>query len=98
MASKENPIRKVFDGRPMLRHFEGAKEKFGRCVVEKSERSATIDTKMLFTIMGEQNAYALGSFLPNFKSDFSWFCSDPVHMQNLHVYHVHEDDSYVGKM
>lgn len=97
MSTKDNPIRKVWD-RPMERPVEGAKEKFGRCVVEKSPRSASIDTRNVFTIIAEQMAYILGTFLPNIKSKLAWFSSPPVHQSNMIFYHVFEEDDYVSKV
>ena len=98
MASKENPFRKVFDGKPMIRPMEGTKEKLGRCLVEKSEKSAPLDTKNSFTIIAEQIAYVICTFFSNLKSNVALFSSAPVFSQNMHLYHVYEDDSYVGNM
>ena len=60
MASKENPIRKIYDGKPMVRPIEGAKEKFGRCLIEKSEKSSSIDIKQAFVILAEQVRFYFG--------------------------------------
>lgn len=54
MASKENPIRRIFDAKPMERLVEGATEKLGRCVLAKSERSANLDLQKMFLIVAEQ--------------------------------------------
>lgn len=98
LASAKNPIRKVFDERPMKRPVPGAIEKFGRCFIEKSEKSAQVDLKKIFLIIAEQTTYVLGSFLPNVKSNVAWFSSEPIYLHNLHMYHVYEDDSYPKKL
>ena len=98
MASKENPIRKVFDGKPMIRPLPGANKKLGRCVVEKSEKVAQIDLKLAFTIMAEQIAYIFGSFVAIIKSGLAWFTSASIYLQNMHIYHVYEDDRYLENL
>ena len=98
MASEENPIRKVFEAKPMKTTIEGTNEKLGRCLLAKTEKSAQLDTKKAFTIIAEQIAYIVGSLLSYFKSNVAWFSSPPIYMQNMHLYHVCEDDSYVENM
>ena len=95
MASKENPIRKIFDARPMEGPIEGAKKKFGRCVIEKSEKAAMLNLRKIFILIAEQIAYILGDLIGPLKSNISWFLSDPVYLQNLHVYHVFEENDYI---
>ena len=51
LSSKDNPIRKVFDNKPVERPIEGVPTKSGRCLLEKTEKSAGIDTKKVFTII-----------------------------------------------
>ena len=81
----------------MTTHIEGAKNILGRCMIEKSQKSAQIDVKDAFTIIAEQMADSLGTILPLFKSNLALF-SAPVYEQNMHIYHVHEDDNYVGEL
>ena len=87
----------MFDGKPMIKHIKGAKNILGRCLVEKIPQSTQISEKEVFTIIAEQGAYVLGSFLLNFKSNLA-LVTAPVYLQNMHIYHIHEDYSYVGKM
>ena len=82
----------------MTRPIEGAIEKFGRCFFSKSARSANIDTQNIFTIISQHIAYVVGCSIANLKYDLAWFFSAPVYMQNMHVYHVYEDDSYIDSV
>ena len=98
MASKENPIRKIFDARPMEGPIEGTKKKFGRCVIEKSEKAAMLDFRKIFTLIAEQIIYILIDLIGSLKSNISWFLSDPIYLQNLHVYHVFDENDFIEKM
>lgn len=83
----------------MERPIEGANPKFGRCLIEKSEKSAGIDTKKVFTIIAEQSAYVAAAFIANVKSNLlGWFSSTPVYLQNLHIFHIIEDDEYIQNL
>ena len=53
LASKDNAIRKVFDKKPMTKPLAGVNVKSERCLIEKSEKSASINTKQVFTIIAE---------------------------------------------
>ena len=99
MSSKENVIRKIFDSKLMKKPIEGANAKSGRCLIEKSEKSAGIDTKQMFTIIAEQSAYVAVAFIANVKSNLlGWLSSTPVYLQNLHIYHIIEDDEYIKNL
>ena len=78
--------------------IEGAKEKFGRCVIEKSAGSTRIDIKEIFILIAEQIVYIMVTLVGTLRSNVSWFLSDPVYMQNLHLYHVFEENDYIEKM
>lgn len=83
----------------MIKPIEGATEKFGRCFVEKSEKAASLDTKEMFIVLAEQTSYGVVAFIGSVRSNvFGWYSSTPVYLQNLHVYHVSEDDAYIENM
>lgn len=83
----------------MMKPIEGAKEKLGRCVLSKSEQSASLDFKNSFTVIAEQMVYVLIDFISIAKSDFdAWISSEPVYVQNLCLYNVLEDQSYGEKL
>ena len=81
----------------MTKHIKGAKNVLGRCLIEKTEESAQIGENEAFGIMSEQTAFVMGYFLSHFKSNLA-LVTAPVYLQNMHFYHVHEDDSYVSKL
>ena len=99
LSSKENPIRKVFDRKSrLIKPIDGVNEEFERCLLEKSAKSARIDTKEVFTIIAEQSAYVAAAFIANVKSNLLGWLSDPVYLQNLHIYHIIEEDDYVENL
>ena len=80
----------------MKKHIKGAKNVFGRCLLEKAEKTAQLNEKEVFTILGEHIAYAIGMLLPNFRTHLT-LVTPIIYMQSMHIFHVHEDDSYVTK-
>ena len=95
MASKDNPIRKIFELRPMIRPIESANERLGRCVLEKTEKSIGIDLKQIFIVIGKQTCYVVAILVGALKSDCAWFSSNPIYVENLHIYHVFENEGYL---
>ena len=77
----------------MTRQLKGVKEKFGRCFIEKSEALISTDLKKTYIIIGEQVGYVVLGFLAGLKSNMLAWMSEPVYLENLHIYHVSEDDT-----
>lgn len=95
MSSKDNPIRKLLDKHFIEKPFGGLVAKSGRCLIGKAETTADIDTSKMYSIFGEQSAFATVIFLSGLKEDWKiWVSSTPVYEQNLHIYHVMDEDIF----
>ena len=80
----------------MKEPMEGTYEQMGRCLLAKSEKVLSLDMRSMFSIMAEQVAFAVGTLLAPSRSDIvAWMSPDPIYMENLHIYHVYEDESHI---
>ena len=82
----------------MTSPLASVKKKFGRCFIEKSERSLDLDLRQAYTVISEQVGYVVISFLASLKSNEAGWLSKPVYLENLHIYHVYEDEADVKNM
>ena len=83
----------------MKRPIEGTYEQKGRCLLSKSEKTLALDMRPMFSIMAEQIAYSVGTFLAQSRSDVvAWMSPDPIYMENLHLYHVYEDEGHIENL
>lgn len=93
MLSKDNQIRKLLDSKFLEKPLEGFVAKSGRCLLSKADTTANVDATAFYSILGEQSAFASIILLSGLKEDWKiWISSIPVYEQNLHIYHVMDDD------
>ena len=92
MSSEDNPIRKLLDSKFIAEPFGGFVAKSGRCLLGKADTTVDVDATKMYSILGEQSAFASIILLSNFKEDWKiWISSIPVYEQNLHIYHVMDE-------
>ena len=83
----------------MKKPVEGTYEQMGRCLLAKSEKTLALDLKEVFSIMAEQVGYSAAAFLSQTKpSIVGWISPDPIYMENLHIYHVYEDEGHIENL
>ena len=50
----------------------------------------------LNVLLSEQSAYVAIFFIASIKSNIlGWFSSEPVYLENMHIFHVFDDEKYV---